>query len=267
MGNLTGGLQKILQNKNTVTLLGIIAGVAVLYFAYNYRVKQAINPIPVPVAKELIPPGTQITSNMIETRQVSPQMLSDGVIKDMSAVVDKYSNQDTLIPKGSLFFERQVVEKELLPANIILDYPKGDDLYEMGVTTQSTYGNSIYPGNYIDIYLRATNKLVEGAALTADADKMILEKLLENVKILAVKDSSGKAVFSNLDEERTPSMIIFSLPHKYFLLLKKAEKLRTYDTELIPVPTNESLKDEPGNVKFVNQKLETWINDRTALNE
>ena len=90
---------------------------------------------------------------------------------------------------------------------------------------------------------------------------------MSNVKVLAVKDSAGQAVFSNLDEQRTPSMIVFALPEEYYILLKKAEYLRTYDSTLIPVPTNESLKDEPGDLGIASDDLKKWINTVTVWTE
>ena len=90
---------------------------------------------------------------------------------------------------------------------------------------------------------------------------------MSNVKVLAVKDSSGQAVFSNLDEKRTPAMIVFALPEEYYILLKKAEYLRTYDSTLIPVPTNESLKDEPGELEISSESLKDWINKVTVWQE
>lgn len=261
------GLKNLLQNKNTVTILGVIAAIAILYFAYNMRVKSAINPQPVPYAKVQIDPGTQITADMVGIRNVPPAMLEGAVIISQSEVIDKYSSADTVIPQGSLFYSRTVVEKEQLPANIILTYPKGYVLYNMAVNTATTYGNSVYPGNYIDIYLKAVNRLSEGETVTADADKIMLGKLLSNVKVLAVKDSSGQPVFSNLDEQRTPAMIVFAVPEEYYILLKKAEYLRTYESTLIPVPTNESLKDEPGDLEISSEQLKDWINRVTVWTE
>ena len=263
MGN---GLKKFLSNKNTVTVLGVVAAVAVLYISYNARVRSAINPISVPYAKDTISPGVQITESMVGTMDVPPSMIKGDVLRNQADVIDKYSNADTVIPAGSLFYKRNVVEKEQLPANIILDYPRGYVLYNMPVDTESTYGNSIYPGNYIDIYLKAVNKLSDEqiAAGNASANKIMLGKLMENVKVLAVKDSSGQAVFSNLDESRTPSMIVFALPEDYYVLLKKASYLRTYDSSLIPVPTNESLKDNPGDLEITSSDLKDWINTVTV---
>ena len=65
---------------------------------------------------------------------------------------------DTVIPEGSLFYGRAVAEQEQLPASIILKYPKGYVLYYMSVNMETTYSNSIYPNNYIDVYLKASFK-------------------------------------------------------------------------------------------------------------
>ena len=269
MGNLGTGFKKFLSNKNTVTVVGVVAAVLILYIAYNMRVQAAVNPISVPYAKEQIEPGVQITEAMVGTREIPPSMLEGDVITNQADVIDKYSNADTLIPQGSLFYTRQVVEKEQLPANIILDYPKGYVLYNMPVDTESTYGNSIYPGNYIDIYLRITRRAVEGQATTDSqgAELMQYGKFLENVQVLAVKDGSGQPVFSNLDEQRTPAMIVFALPEEYYILLKKASYLTLYDSELVPVPTNESLQDEPGDLEMSSESLRDWINSATYWDE
>ena len=262
MGNISSGLKKFLSNKNTVTVVGIVVAIFVLYFAYNWRVNQATNPVTVPYARQQISPGTQITESMVGTRQVPPSMLEGDVVRSASAVIDKYSNADTLIPAGSLFYERQVVEKEQLPANIILSYPNGYVLYNMSVNTQTTYGNSVYPGNYIDIYVKIVERRAEGQQ---QSNFIRVSKLLENVKVLAVKDASGQAVFANLDEQRTPSMVVFAVPSDMFILLTKTENLGSYSAELIPVPTNESLKENPGEVAISSEELVNYINEITVV--
>ena len=180
MGNLAIGFKKFMQNKNTVTVVGVILAIVILYIAYTMRIKSSINPISVTYASQQIPAGTQITESMIKTMEVPPAMLAGDVITNIGEIVDKYSAADTVIPKGSLFFKRSVVEKEQLPANIILDYPKGYVLYNLSVDTASTYGNSVYPGNYIDIYLKAVNTLSEAQIIDSQykgrADQVMLGK-------------------------------------------------------------------------------------------
>ena len=266
-GNNASGIKKFLQNKNTVTVVGVVAAVLVLFIGYNIRVKSAINPITVPYAKQTINAGTQITESMVGTMQVPPAMLKGNVLRTQSQVIDKYTRSDSIIPEGSLFYSTAVVEEDQLPTSILLKYPKGYVLYNMSVNTTTTYGNSIYPENYIDIYLKAVNKVDNNSQITEDADKIMLGKLIENVKVLAVKDSSGQSVFTNLDEKRTPAMIVFAVPEEYYILLKKAEYLRSYDTTLIPVPTNESYEDTPGELAVSSEKLKDWINRVTVWDE
>ena len=271
MGNLAIGFKKFMQNKNTVTVVGVILAIVILYIAYTMRIKSSINPITVPYAAQQIPAGTQITENMISTRQVPPSMLEGDVITNMGEIIDKYSAADVVIPEGSLFYKRAVVEKEQLPANIILDYPKGYVLYNLPVDISDTYGNSVYPGNYIDIWLKAVYKVADEDKLTAEeranANKIMYGKLISNIQVLAVKDASGRPVFQNIDENRTPSMIVFAVPEEYYVLLSKASYMRTYDTDIVLVPTNESVKDEPGELEISSEQLKEWINKNTYWTE
>lgn len=267
MGNLGIGLKKFLSNKNTVTVLGVIAAVIVLYVGYNSKVNSAISPVSVPYARETISPGSQITENMIGFKNVSSETVSDGMAyTQKSDVIDKYANADSVIPEGSLFYKRSVVTKDQLPDNIIYDYPKDYVLYYLNVDNEVTYGNSIYPGNYIDIYIKAINAIAEGEKITT-TDKIMVGRLLKNVKVLAVLDSSGNNVFANLDQKGTPSQIIFAVPQEYFILLRKAGYLRAYDTTIFPVPTDESLKDDPGELKLSSNELKDFINRVTEFTE
>lgn len=260
------GFNKFLKNKNTVTVVMLTLAVGILYFAYTFRVKQATTPVRVPYATSLLKPGTQITQDKVGERQIPKSMLTGDVLTKMSEVVDKYVAPDTVIPAQSIFYKRTVFEEEQLPGNIILKYPSGYVLYNLAVNSESTYGNSVYPGNYIDIYLKAvTTKTDKDGKQVADTstDSVMYGKLLSNVKVLAVKDSTGAAVFSNLEEQKTPSMVVFAVPEEYYILLKKAEYMNTYATELVLVPTNEGNKDNPADVKLASEDLKNWINQKT----
>ena len=160
-GNISITIKKFFTNKNTVTVVGVLLAVVVLYVGYNYRIKSAINPISVPYATQSIPARTKITSDMIGSVEVPPAMLKGDVITEVSRIVGQYTNINTIIPEGSLFYGDSVVSQSDLPDSIIYEYPEGYVLVNMSVTTATTYGNKIYPGNYMDIYLKAVNKIDE----------------------------------------------------------------------------------------------------------
>ncbi len=266
MNNLIVGIKKFFTNKNTVTVVGVILAIVILYVGYNMRIKQAITPVTVPYAVEEINPGTQITEDMISTKEIPSSMVDDSIITNSADVIDMYTNYDSVVPAGSLFYKRTVVSREQLPDNIILDYPKGYVLYNLDVDMASTYSNSIVPGNYIDIYLKVQNASTDDNGQVS-ADRIMVGKLLSNVKVLAVFDSNGNNVFANLDEKTTPSQIVFAIPEEYHILLRKAGFLRAYESEIIPVPTNESLQDEPGDVTLSSEDLKNFINNVTAMTE
>ena len=267
MNNISVGLKKFFANKNTVTVVGVVLAIIVLYVGYNMRVKSAINPVSVPYALKTINPGTQITDEMIGTMEIPPAMLKGDAITKKSDVVDMYSAIDSVIPEGSIFYGRSVVSKEALPGSIILNYPKNYVLYNLEVDMSSTYSNSIVTGNYIDIYLKVMNHVDDNQAVTENNDKIMVGKLLQNEKVLGVYDSNGQSVFANTEEKRTPAQIIFAVPEEYHILLRKASYLRAYDSEIIPVPTNESLEKKPGDVKISNEDLKNFINRVTAMTE
>ena len=266
MNNLIVGIKKFFTNKNTVTVVGVIAAIIVLYVGYNMRINQAITPVTVPYALEEINPSTQITEDMVGTKEIPSAMADDTIITNSANVIDMYSNADSVIPEGSLFYTRSVVSRDQLPDSIILDYPKGYVLYNLDVDMASTYSNSIYPGNYIDIYLKVQNSEENVEGQVSD-DRIMVGKLLQNVKVLAVFDSEGNNVFANAEEKTSPSQIIFAVPEEYHILLRKASFLRAYESEIIPVPTAESLEDEPGDVELSSEDLRNFINNVTAMTE
>ena len=266
-GNAQMAIKKFFTNKNTVTVVGVLLAIVILYVGYNYRIKKAIKPVTVPYATQTISPRTKITSDMIGSIQVPPAMIKGKAITNVSDIVGKYVSADTVIPQGSLFYTSTVVKQSDLPDAVIYDYPEGYVLYNLDVTMNSTYSNMMVPGNYIDIYVKAVNKLDENNLTNDSKDKIMVGKLLENVKILAVKDSNGENVFDNVEEKKVPAQMIFAVPEEYHILLRKAKYLRTYDVTLIPVPTAESLKEKPGEVSIANESIKDFNNKVTVWTE
>ena len=87
------------------------------------------------------------------------------------------------------------------------------------------------------------------------------DKMTGNIiQILPRKNELIRPASANIDQ----AMVIFAVPEEYYILLKKAEFMRTYDTSLIIVPTNESLKDEPDSLEISSDTLKNWINNNTA---
>jgi len=251
-------VRRFLANKNTVTIIGVLLAILILYFGYNYRIQQAIRPQRLPYALKTIQPREKITADMVGYINVPPRLIMGDILLDASLIIGRNANYNTIIPTGSLFYKDAVTTAAQLPDYAFTNIPKNHIPFNFVVNTESTYGNSMFPDNYINIYFKALNE--EG--------KVIIGKLIENVKILAVKDSSGKHVFENTEIDRTPHTLLFSVPEDIHLLLRKAlylSSLGDIKAELIPVPNITSYHEDIGSLTVSNQYLRTYIEVNTGF--
>ena len=246
-------LKRFITNKNTVTIIGLILIIAILYFVYNSRIKEATNPIRVPVAKVTIQPKTLITEDMIDYISVPAVSVKKNTITAKNNIIGKYSNYNTMIPAGSMFFAETLITKDQLPDASLMDVKEGDVLYNFPVTMNTSYQNSIMPSSKVDIYMKAYD----------DDSKLMVGKLIENVEVLAVKTSDGLNVFENTAERRTPAYIFFGVNPEIHILLRKASYMSNYSVVLFPVPHGTAYTSEEG-TRVSTDELKEFINSHTV---
>lgn len=257
MGNIANSLKRFLSNKNTVTIIGVILGVVVLWLGYNWRVKQAVSPVTVPYAKQEITSRTLITSDMVGTIDIPKSMTSSSknIITSSSQVIGKYVTYGAIIPINSLFYSELLVEEDKMPDSAFADIPDGYTIYSLSVDLHTTYGNSIYPDNYIDLYVKATD----------ENNQVIFGKMIESIKVLAVKDSQGRHVFESATETRTPSELLFAVPNDMYSLLMKAGYVPNGNIEIIPVPRNASYSANPGETQVSSEYIQEFILNQSVM--
>lgn len=256
MGNVLTTVKRFLKNKNTVTILGVVLAILVLYVGYNYRVKQATTPVTVPYAKEEISSRTLITSDMIGYMEVSSSVVksSQNLITNASELINNYVSFGTTIPANSMFYKSQILKSNEMPDSAFADIPDGYTAYNLKVDLQSTYGNSIYPGNYIDLYFKGID----------DNGLVMYGKFIESIRVDAVKDSQGNHVFETTVESRTPAVLLFIVPDDIYELLMKAGYISGHSIEIIPVPRNASYSENPGETNVSSDYIKAFINAKSA---
>lgn len=253
--NIIISIKRFFTNKNTVTILGVIAVIAIIYFGYNSAIKKATNPVRVPVASETIQPKTLITKDMIKYISVPSVAVSDNVIRADSLIIGKYTAINTVIPEGSMFYSNVIVSESEMPDALYNDIKEGEVPYNFPVSMSTTYGNSIVPGSYIDIYMKAVDTNGE----------IMVGRLLENVKVLSVEDSAGNNVFENLSANRTPAYIYFGVAEDIHILLRKASYLSSKSVVLFPVPHGTKVDTEELETEVSTQYLRDFINANTVV--
>ena len=252
MGNIFTTLKNFVKNKNTVTIFGVLAGIVVLYVGYSIRVKEATTPIRIPVAAKELSAQSEIKQDDIQYIEINSKFLSkvDAFTKS-NEIIGNYVNIGTSIPKGGLFYKSQVVTKSELPKTLFDNIETGHTLYGLAVNNHTTYGNKIYPGTKIDLYLKAT-----------DNGKVVFGKLIESIEVLAVVDSNGNDVFSSTNPG-TPAELLFSVSDEYFSLLSRAEYIS--GITIIPVPRNSAYSSGDTKENISGEDLKNLIDAKSGL--
>ena len=252
---LKNSLNKILKSKNTVTILGVVVCFVILYVGYSIRINQKTALVEVYYANQTIQPKTLITADMVSKTQVPSSFIKGNYYKNYDDIVGKYSNYNTMIANGSIFYTDLLIEESSLPDGALHKIQDGNKLVSYKVDTETTYGNSIMPGNLVDIYVKLLNN--EG--------KVVYGKLMEQVEILAVKDSDGKNVFESSEEVLVPAYLYFGLPENKYLLFSALgyikEEFVDSSIEIVFVPNTINYED-----KTAVQVTSTYLYDYILTN-
>lgn len=247
--------KKFLSNKNTVTIIGIILCVIILFIGYYYRISQKVALTRVPYANQEIKPKTKITASMINYMNVPAAFLVGSYYNSQEDIVGKYSQYNTKIIEGSLFYKDLLTTSNLLPNSAFLNVKKNETVVNYKVNMDTTYANSMQPDDVINIYFKAKS----------DDGTIMFGKFISNITILDVKDGEGRHVFDDSADVRTPAYMMFALPEDMHLLFRKAIYLSdSYGVELILVPNTQELTKE--NTVYVSSKdIQNFINEKTKM--
>lgn len=250
--NVMEKIKKLLLNRNTVTILGVLAGVIALWFAYSITLDKAVKPTKVPVAVKDIPAGSIITKDDIEYVDINRDVLKKAsIITSSSQLINYYVNNNTSVTKGSMFYTSQVVKKDELIDRDLEIIPENYKIYWLSVDNTTTYANSIYPGDKIDLWL-----------LTKVENNYVYEPFITNIEVLSVKDSKGQNVF-DVNSGRTPAVLAFAVPNDIFVYLSKVGFLS--GMSLYPVPINKKNADKDATTEISNKELQTLIDSKSII--
>ena len=261
--DLKMNLKKFFSNPNTLTFILVIVLIVIVYFFYSYLVRQATSPIKVPYATELITAKSEIKTSMVANVQISGTFTStsgSGLAQTQGAVIGKYVAEGYQVPKFSFFYKEALTDEESVDTTAFDGIPDNYTIYALEVDFNTTYGCSIMPGNYIDLYIQSSY-----VGDTGDEPKVIFQQFIKSIRVERVVDEEGMDIFSienETDETLKPKLLYFSVPIAHYELLKKAEKVQT-DIKLVPVPRNAGYSAIPENTEIVNRAIVDFIEAET----
>lgn len=244
---------KFLKNKNTVTILGILLCLIILYVGYTTSINKKTALVDVYYANQTIQPKTLITEDMISKTRVPGAFIKGTYYKNYNDIVGKYSNYNTMIAAGSIFYSDLLVSEGNLPDAVLYNTNEGERVVSFPVDTVTTYGNSIMPGNIVDVYVK----------LYDNSGKLVYGEFFDNIEVLGVKDASGKNVFENTEEARVPAYVYFSLPEAKYLLFSSLNYILTNDIEVVLVPNTVKFDAKnPAAVEVTSDYLYDFVLDK-----
>ena len=253
--NLSSSVKKFISNKNTITIIGVVLCIIILYVGYNYRINQKVSLSKVPYANKTIQPRTKVTSDMISFMNVPAAFIKGSYYSNSEQIVGKYAKDDAMIAEGSLFYTNLLTDSSKNSNSAFSGVASNETVISYKVDMNSTYANSMMPDDIINIYFKSKS----------DDGTIMFGKFISNIKILDMKSSDGQRVFENTTEARTPAYMLFALPEDMHLLFRKAIYLsNTYNVELILVPNTQKL-DKNTTVSVSSKDIQDFINEKTKM--
>ena len=250
MNSLLTKIKRFIGNKNTVTILCVIAGLVILYVGYNWRVKEAIDPTMVPYAKVNLEARHVITQDDIGYVNVNRDVTlkAANLITNANDLIGKEVTYGNTIPAGSLFYQEDITKPELAPDYVLSDIPDGYTAFSLSVDENTTYGNYIEIASYIDLYFEGKD----------DYDRLIYSKFISSIRVLDVRDSRGVSLANTKSEE--PAELLFAVKDDDYSLLVKASSVGS----LKPIPRNRNYTVNPGEMEMSNEYIKNFILSKTA---
>ena len=256
MNNLSSSIKKIVSNKNTITIIGVILCIVILYIGYNFRINQKVSLSRVPYANQTIQPRTEITEDMVSYMNVPAAFIKGSYYNASNQIVGKYAKDDIMIAEGSLFYTDFLPDTSTVSYSAFSNVKSNETVVSYKVGMSSTYANSMMPGDIINVYFKAKD----------DNGTIMFGKFISNITILDVKNSDGQRVFENTTESRTPAYMLFALPEDMHLLFRKAIYLsNTYEVELILVPNTQKQEKDDMEVYVSSKDIQTFIDEKTKM--
>lgn len=202
-------MEKNIMKKAGLCLLLSAAILTALYFLFRITVLNTVGLTQVYIASKDIPPRTRITPEYLTEISVPKAYIQDYAFASKEDIIGKYTEIQGMIPAGSLFYKRMLYDEEDLPDAPLTQLKEGETAYTM--ETDLANIGSVTAGMRVDVQVSVSQK-----------DSYLSGCLLENVRVIAVKDHKGLSLD---DPESTgiPYFTELAVKREYIDLLKTAE--------------------------------------------
>lgn len=207
-----------MKNKKNLAAAGVLSLLIVNGLLFKVILDKTIDLKKVPVAAVTIEPRTRIDKDMIVYKEIPSIFTDESCAMDESEILDKITEIEGKIPKGSLFYKQMLFDETELPDYPALKLKEGQSSFSLGTDLLKSSGNSLTANQKVDLYVTIEQK----------KEKPVTDLLVSSIRILSVKDRKGN-LMGTKSSSNVPYVINLAVQNEYVELLKIASKVGTID--------------------------------------
>lgn len=207
-----------MKNRKNLAAAGVLSLLVVNGLLFKVILDKTIDLKKVPVAAVTIEPRTRIEKEMIVYKEIPSIFTDESCAMDESEILDKITEIEGKIPKGSLFYKQMLFDEKELPDYPALKLKDGQSSFSLGTDLLKSSGNSLTANQKVDLYVTIEQK----------KEKPVTDLLVSSIRILSVKDRKGN-LMGTKNSSNVPYVINLAVSNEYVELLKIASKVGSID--------------------------------------
>lgn len=237
----------ILSKKDTNKIF-IIFGLILLFIITNIIIYGFLEKVKVPVANKNLYSRTEITSEMIEMKNLPRyKLLNENIVFNKNNIIGKYVNVNQVINANDYFYKDLLINKDEIPDSSFVEIEDGYVLYSLRIDLDTYMNNPVKQNDSINLYFEYTQ----------NNDKKI-GKIISNVKVADIRTSDGLSIFEPTDEKRVPTYILISMSENDNQLLRQLE----YEYKLHIFYSNKNIE-----TNITKNELDEYVKDKYSTSE
>ena len=194
-------------------ILGLLSFI-LIYVGHLFLLKHQLNYQEILIAKQDILPKTALKEEMFDIIKIPDNQTLNEYARSYKDIIDKYSSIDQVIYQNSFININALESENTLNGLSHLLLNQGQTTLPLPIDVMQTAGNSIEVGQKVNMY----------ALLTDEENNLIVDLLIENINVLAIKDHNGYDL-ENINSTKIPYLINLGINDEYIPLIIKIQKI------------------------------------------
>lgn len=229
------------------------------YMVYPLFISHDLNLVSVPIAKDTILEGSQITEEMLSSVSIAVELLPSGIAIQKDDIIGLFVASNATVPKNGFFYVESLSNEETAMGHAYKKLSEGEFAYTMEVAAVYDQNSILKEGQLVDIYFNCEYEKTDAENPENSVPNAVIFGLLkENARIISVVDS-GEARF-----------VTYALSEEDISCFEIARHMaKSYKGEIYPLVyygSNASL-EKTNTFMYDEEGLRVWLKDKAQIFE